>query len=221
MTLQQRCFLFTIMLSTQAWANFNPSEVGIESVTAAGNGCHAGSVQVILAPDASAITVLYDQLQAQADSVTHQQRKNCDVIIKFKKPKIYSFAIESADFRGYVFLERGAKAQQVVKLETGTGDLAKLNLNIGARTWIGPVDENFILRAQKPNEGLKFLSCIQPKQQGRLRVKSVITVENGRSDAQALISVDSLDGRLVQRYNLKWVNCLEFSRDLIEALGRR
>lgn len=222
MTLLQRISILTtsILISAQAGANIRPGDVAVESVVMSGNGCPAGTVQVVLAPDASAITLLYDQLQAEANASVHQARKNCDVIIKFRKPKLYSFAIESADFRGYVYLEHGARAQQVVKLETGSGDLAKLNLNIGAKSWVGPVDQNFVLRAVKPVEGMKYLSCLQPKKDGRLRVKSTITAENGTSSAQALIAVDSVDGRLVQKYNLKWINCLEFGLGLIDQLGR-
>lgn len=222
MTLIHR-LLFTAALSTSAVAQaqfmrFDPREVQIQSLTFAGNGCPAGSARAVLAPDASAITIMYDQFQAEVGAGRQMDRKKCDLILKFKKPKLYSFAIESADFRGFVHLERGARATQEVKLESGHGDLAKVNLNLGLQSWLGPVSENYILTAVKPHEGLKYLSCLQPTKDGKLRVKSTVTVENGRNGAEGMIAVDSVDGRLVQRYKLRWMNCVEVGVGALDLL---
>lgn len=199
---------------------FNPAEVRIDSVTFAGSGCPSGSVRALLAPDASAITILYDSFQAQVDRSNPNDRKSCDVVIKLKKPRLYSFAIVSADFRGFVYLDRGSRASQTVRLETGHGDLARLNLNLGVQSWQGPVNENYVLRAVKPVEGLKYLSCLQPKREGRLRVKSTVAVETGRNGTEGTITVDSFDGSIVQTYNLRWMDCLKLGIGAIDGLLR-
>lgn len=218
MTLRWMLAALTLTAASTASAGFRPGEVVLESVVFSGTGCPAGTVRAELAPDASAITILYDAFQAQTGATVFADRKNCEVIIKMRKPNIYSFALESADFRGFVYAQRGARATQEVKIETGMGDLAKANVNLAAKSWVGPVNENFILTAVKPVEGLKYLSCLQPRKDARLRVKSTVTVENGGSRAEAMITVDSVDGRLVQRYNLKWMNCLEVGAGLIGRL---
>lgn len=223
MTLKHILLTATVLTSASlahAQFNFNPREVRIESVTFAGNGCPAGSARAVLAPDASAITIMYDQFEAQIGPATAVAQKKCDLVVKLSKPKLFSFAIESADFRGFVYLERGARATQDVKLETGHGDLAKVNLNLGTQSWLGPVNQNYTLTAVKPHEGLKYLSCLQPKKEGRLRVKSTITLENGRNRSEGLITVDSVDGRLVQRYNLRWMNCVNVGVGLLDGLIR-
>ena len=212
--------ILIILIANPALARFNPRDVRLESVTFAGSGCPGGSARAVLAPDASAITIMYDQFQAEVGATRPIDRKNCDVIIRMTKPQLYSFAVESADFRGFVCLERGARATQEVKLETGHGDLAKVNLNMGVQSWLGPVNQNYVLTAVKPIEGMKYLSCLQPKRDGRLRVKSTITVENGRNRSEGLIAVDSMDGRLVQRYNLRWMNCVNVGIGLIDGLIR-
>lgn len=202
-----------------AWG-FRPGEVEILSVTAVGAGCPGGSARAVLAPDASAVTVIYDGFEARVSGPVTSTRKQCDVSIKLKKPKLFAFAVESADFRGFVGLQRGAKASQRVKIESGTGTIGKVNVNLAQQTWRGPLEEGFNVSAVKPVEGLKYLSCLQPNKDALLKIKSDILVENGGTGAEGLIAIDSFDGGLVQKYNLKWMNCVAVGIGIIGGLLR-
>lgn len=210
--------LSLLMLSQASLAQFSPGQVSIQSVTLAGSGCPAGTARAVLAPDGSSLTVMYDQFEARADSAQPLARKNCEVLVKIRKPVIYAFAVESADFRGFVGLDHGTRATQKVKVETGSGKLAKVNVNLAQQAWRGPLNENFTISAVKPVEGLKYLSCFQPKKDAQLKIKSEIVVENGGGSSQGLITIDSFDGSLVQKYNLKWINCLQAGIGLIDFL---
>lgn len=212
--------LITLFFAGFAQAGFPPGAVTLESVTFAGSGCPAGSVNAVLAPDGSAITLLYDAFEAKVLGATSSAVKKCDVVIKLRKPQLYSFALEAADFRGFVGLEHGARATQQVKIETGSGKLGKLNLNLASQQWRGPISEDYILTAVKPVEGMKYLSCLQPNKKAELKVKSTITLENFGSGAEGQIAVDSVDGRLVQRYNLKWMNCIQVGIGVLNGLDQ-
>lgn len=212
--------LLTLLFATGAEAGFPPGAVTLESVTFAGSGCPAGSVSAVLAPDGSAITVMYDAFEAKIGGATSTAQKKCDVVIKMRKPQLYSFALEAADFRGFVGLQYGARATQQVKIETGSGKLAKLNLNLASHQWQGPIMKDYMLTAVKPVEGMKYLSCLQPNKKAELKVKSTITLENFGSGAEGQIAVDSVDGRLVQKYNLKWMNCIQVGIGVLNGLDQ-
>lgn len=213
-------FLITLLACAFAQAQLRPGDVALESVQLAGTGCPAGSARAELSPDGTALTILYDRFQAQVGRTVHTARANCQVLVRIRKPQLYSFAVESADFRGFVALERGARAEQRVRIETGSDALARINVNIGAQSWLGPLNQNFTVSAARPVEGLKYLSCLQPQRSAQLNVMSTITLENGRSNAEGLIAVDSFDGSLVQRYRLRWMNCVQVGAGIIGGIIR-
>jgi hypothetical protein len=194
--------------------------VEIESINYSGTGCPAGSVRAILAPDASALTVLYDRFEARVNNIEPNSKKNCKVILRIKKPKFFSFAVESADFRGFVALSPGVKATQKVNLQTGQGTLGDININLGMQVWQGPINDNFLVKAVKPLNELKYLNCFQPKNSANLEINSVSILENGGVGKEGIIAMDTTDASLVQRYNLKWINCIEKGIGVIGGLFR-
>lgn len=208
----------TALSPSTAQAQFRPGEVKIRSVSSGGSGCPEGSVRAEIAPDGSSISVLYDQFQARVGPGVNVDRKDCNVMIILDKPAIFSFALESADFRGFVHVSPGSRARQKVTVFSGLGDLMRVNVNLGNQVWNSPTSQNYVLQAVKPVEGLSFLGCIPPNKKARMQIKSEAIVENGGSGAEAMISVDTADGRLVQRYNLRWINCLQAGGGIIGGI---
>jgi hypothetical protein len=79
-----------------------------------GNGCKAGDVSVMLASDNSALTIIFDNFSA-ADGPkagTAKTRAFCRVNIGMTSPG-WAFDVTSADFRGYVYIEKGVDASLV------------------------------------------------------------------------------------------------------------
>jgi hypothetical protein len=214
----KKCFLsLSLFLGLISLANESFAGVEIASINYAGTGCPAGSVRAVLAPDASSLTVMYDHFEARVNNIEPNVKKDCKIILTIKKPKFSAFAIESADFRGFVGLSPGVKATQKVNVRTGQGTLGDINVNLGMQVWNGPFNDNFLLKAVKPVNELKYLSCFQPKNSANLEITSTSILENGGVGREGILAVDTVDSTLVQKYNLKWINCIATG---IGAIGR-
>lgn len=68
----------------------------------------------------------------------HFARVICDLRLKLRKPRAMTFAFASADFRGFVNLEAGARASQRVRLAGGFNEDGQRDVNLSQQTWIGP-----------------------------------------------------------------------------------
>lgn len=184
------------------------SSVEIKEVSLSGSGCPDGSVQVVLAPDASAFTVLYDRFQLQVTPGNPKGEMKCEVQIKLKKPRLQGFAIESADFRGFVWLDHGMTAEQTVSVGAGAiKEIRQLTSEFGSQKWNGPISENYILSTVRPINGPKLLNCLPAKDETKIIVKSKIKIEPRHSAGIGQMSVDTADGRVSQTYRLRWDNC--------------
>jgi hypothetical protein len=89
--------------------SFTSLEVDLE-----GGGCKPGDASVSIARDNSAMTIIFDRFQA-ADGPKAGKTKTrafCRVTIGINSPG-WAFDVTSADFRGYVNIEKGVEASLV------------------------------------------------------------------------------------------------------------
>ena len=89
-------------------------ELATLDVDLEGSGCRPGDASVMLASDNSAMTVIFDNFSA-ADGPKNggaSTRAFCRVNIGMTSPG-WAFDISSADFRGYVYIEKGVNASLV------------------------------------------------------------------------------------------------------------
>lgn len=208
-----RFLLFTFLFgSTTVWAQFDSLPFVVESVRINGSGCPAGTARAEFSPDGSALTVLYDQFMVQVEGKDRNSRANCHVVIRIRKPEGYAFAVEAADFRGFISLDPGVRGEQKIQVESGFGEFAEATASWATQSWMGPVQDNFVVSATRPLEGAQFLSCVQPKKQARISVKSAILLRAGKSGGSGMLAIDSFDGSLVQTYRLRWIDCDHPSR---------
>ena len=110
----------TVAIPAIARAPILPPAGGVNltglTVDLEGGGCKPGEASVTIARDNSALTIIFDNFQA-ADGPTAGKIKTrafCRVIIGINSPG-YAFDITSADFRGYVSLDKGAEASLVTR----------------------------------------------------------------------------------------------------------
>jgi hypothetical protein len=89
--------------------SFTTLEVDLE-----GGGCKPGDASVSIAQDNSAMTIIFDKFQA-ADGPKAGKTKTrafCRVTIGIDSPG-WAFDVTSADFRGYVNIDKGVEASLV------------------------------------------------------------------------------------------------------------
>ncbi|CAN5497613.1 hypothetical protein BH10BDE1_BH10BDE1_23920 [soil metagenome] len=189
-------------------ARFNASDVGLDSVTYGGDGCPQGTVTAILSPDASELTVLFDAFQTRVGADLTSARASCEVKLNIRKPRLWSYKIESVDFRGFVHLDAGVRAEQKVDFQNGPA-MAGFNKSFGYQRFAGPVSQNYILSTIHPLNGPDLLSCLPAKKNVELKIRSSIELKGGGGAQGGMMTVDSVDGRVIQKYRLSWISCLK------------
>lgn len=190
----------------------------LNGFTNAGTGCGPGTVSISVAPDGSTMTVLYSSLIAQAAGAVQSDSKDCEIYAWISKPKLATFVIESADFRGGILLEPGVEARQKVTVESGsTGPVMRAMSSFAEQVWRGPISQQYLMSTVRPIQAPAALSCIPLKKEGKIRIKVKSGVKS-TSGAQGLLTVDSADAKVEQRYHLRWVNCISAGIDLLHGL---
>lgn len=188
------------LASAQAFAR-GPENFSIRRMVYAGSGCPAGTIAENVSPDLEAFTLLFDSYYAEAGQGVplSASRKNCQINIEFDCPAGWKYAILDLDTRGYAALESGVKGIQQTSFyyqgQSQTGSVA--------RTFEGPFDGDYQVRDVLPAAGRQWGTC-GPRARS-LNINTSIRVDNLRNRrASGLMTVDSVDGSLVQTYGIIW-----------------
>lgn len=122
--------LASTTVAIPAAAPIRPPAGGVKvslTVDLEGGGCKPGEASVAIARDNSALTIIFDNFEA-ADGPTAgdaNTRAFCRVILGVNSSG-YAFDVTSADFRGYVSLDKGAEASLVTRwkwIDTNGNDM--------------------------------------------------------------------------------------------------
>jgi hypothetical protein len=194
--------LSILLLSVFARAQAAP--LSVDLIEARGNGCPEGSYSYSLAPDGSALSVLFSQFSAQANSESDPRQKSvCNLVLRIRMAPGYGVGIINADYRGFVGLT-GPHAKAVfrsgwVLRDNGQKVATGPDLN---QTFNAGENDNFYIR--NPNPQVQWIGCRD--QQARLVLQSNVTAV-ARKGSEALISVDSSDVAAEMKFFLSVQQC--------------
>jgi hypothetical protein len=178
-------------------------------VESEGAGCPPGSVTATMDPDASSFTVLYDRFDMRAGADISRISMECNVKIKFSKNKFNSFAVSSADFRGFAFLDSQVQGRIESKVKTGNTNFVQgATSSFALESLIGPMNTNFTLTTQRVLASTDTLACFPFKDSMVVLINTKISIKGAGGSLAGQLTVDSTDGRMAQKYSLKWMNCL-------------
>lgn len=186
-----------------------PGRVPVGRPSAGGNGCPAGTMRVVFAPDNLSFSILFDQFIAEAKSEKGQGRDvmACDMLIPIEIPAGMQMEITRVDYRGFVALpdQSVAKLLAVFNFRGRRGDGHRLNLRFNFQ---GPVMDNYAISTDLLNGGGREVNpevspCGGPTQ---LRVYNQLILKNkGATEAQ--VTIDSIDGQSNAVYHVNWRSC--------------
>lgn len=165
-----------------------------------GTGCPAGSVSAALSPDATSLSLLFDQYVVEAGASVGRSfdRKSCNIAIPVHVPNGYSVSVLSIDYRGYNMLPRRATSQFSVEYF-----FAGRRGPMFTRTFNGALDSDFLLNNTLVAEAMVWSRCGEDV---ILRTNSSMRVQtSGGQDAIA--TVDSQDVSAALVYHLQWRRC--------------
>lgn len=177
--------------------------ITIDVVTVNGSGCPQGTADVSVSSDNTSFTVTYDSFLAEAggnaDAV--DSRKNCQVNLAVNIPSGFTFAIASADYRGFGHLQSGATGmQQASYYFTGSSATTSSSHELA-----GPFSDNWQFTDRTAVSELVYKPC---GEQRNLNINSELRVSAGSNAARkSFMTMDSSRGGVKTIFHIAWKQC--------------
>jgi hypothetical protein len=177
----------------------------IDVVKANGSGCPEDTAAITVSKDNKAFTVSYSEYTAQVgpEASALAFRKNCQLALDIKVPSGFTFAIATADYRGFASLQKGAWAQQNANYYfQGYTQTTR-----SEHTFKGPMSDDWQRTDEVGIASLNFLRCGDRR---FLNINTELRVNRGTSDSKKLtsfISMDSTDASINTVYRVQWKKC--------------
>ncbi|MFJ9818379.1 DUF4360 domain-containing protein [Streptomyces sp. NPDC101151] len=181
-----------------------PDKIVIDVATVNGSGCPQGTAAVAVSPDNTAFTVTYSNYLAQVggNSDPTAFRKNCQLNLVVHVPQGFTYAIASADYRGFLSLQPGATSTQKASYYfQGSPNTAQKT-----HPFNGPYNDDWQATDSTDWAQLVWAPC------GVLRnfnINTELRVAAGSSapGKVSFMTMDSTDGDISTVYHLAWQQC--------------
>lgn len=165
-----------------------------------GTGCPGGTASVALSPDGSSLSILFDSYTVEAAGRRTIDRKNCNIAIPIHVPQGYSYSVVALDYRGFLGLPYGGRAQLSVNyFLAGQGQGVRTVKNFTA------ADNGEYLKTDRLGlESIVWTACGADTV---LRSNTSLFAQTNSRGDQALATVDSVDVNAGIIYQLQWKRC--------------
>ncbi|MET7982124.1 MULTISPECIES: DUF4360 domain-containing protein [unclassified Streptomyces] len=199
-------FATALPLSSQnpVFDNPPPDKIVISVATVNGSGCPQGTAAVAVSPDNTAFTVTYSTYLAQvggnADPTAF--RKNCQLNLNVHVPQGFTYAIASADYRGFASLQSGASSTEKASYYfQGSPNTASIT-----HPFRGPYSDDWQSTDTTDWAQLVWAPC---GVQRNFNINTELRVNAGTSTpgSSSFMTMDSTDGDISTVYHLAWKDC--------------
>ncbi|GAA2632787.1 DUF4360 domain-containing protein [Streptomyces vastus] len=190
--------------SSSAITDPPPDKIVIEVATVNGSGCPRGTAAVAVSPDNTAFTVTYSDYLAQVGGGASPTafRKNCQLNLIVHVPQGFTYAVASADYRGFASLQPGASSTQKASY------YFQGSPNTESRThpFRGPYNDNWQATDTTDWAQLVWAPC---GVQRNFNINTELRVNAGTSapGSTSFMTMDSTDGDISTIYHLAWKEC--------------
>ncbi|WP_442727290.1 DUF4360 domain-containing protein [Streptomyces pseudogriseolus] len=182
-----------------------PDKIVIKVATVNGSGCPAGTAAVAVSADNTAFTVTYSDYIAQAggSSDPTAARRNCQLSLLVHVPQGFTYAIASADYRGFAALRPGARGTERASYYFQGSPNTEHRTHVLA----GPYDDNWQATDETDWAQLVYAPC---GVQRNFNINTELRVSAGSDPSQvSFMTMDSTDGDISTVYHLAWKRCPE------------
>ncbi len=176
-------------------------DVKINGISYGGTGCKQGSVGQLLASDKQSFTLLFDDYVAEiGPGVSRREsRKFCQVSINLYVPQGYSYTVGSFDYRGWADLGRRVSATQTSKYYFDNAREGSFHTTLR-----GEYNDDFLLSDDIGLDAVVWSKCGENR---LLNIKTELSLDSSDRSAAGVIGLDSLDGKIEQKFGFKWKRC--------------
>lgn len=199
--------LMISLCASSAAADPPPTEpVRVDIVAANGAGCSAGRFLFAVAPDNTALHVLYTDILVQVGVGARptDARKNCVLSLLVHPPPGFTYAISESDYFGFASMADGATGT----LRTGQFFQGESPRPLVSHTLAGPLDGEWRFSDTADPTALRFAPCDAP---ATLNLQVDLRMAVGTSDptrTNSLMNMDIPDvGGVPTVHRLVWKRC--------------
>jgi hypothetical protein len=197
--------LSTVAAPVESVAESAPDQkITLDIKTINGSGCPAGTATASadVASDNTSFTVRYTNFTAKAGGGASalDARKNCQINVLVHVPQGFTYAIASAEYRGFAHIESGASAlEQANYYFAGTSPTARVR-----HTFPGPF--HGVWRASDVTEvaELVFAPCGEDR---NLNINAELRADAGTAGGTSYIEMDSEHASVDTIYHFAWKTC--------------
>jgi len=160
-----------------------------------------------ISPDGKALTIMFSQYEADvgngAATAAKFVSKDCTIAITVHVPSGFTYAVQSFDYGGYVYLDPNVRATQRADYYF-QGD--QVHSARGDTTMLGPQDRDYVLHDEIAIGALVWAPCGVSRD---LNIKTGLTLLNRSKDpyAYGYINTAVMDGSVILTVNFAWATC--------------
>lgn len=198
--------LWLSLLSAPVFAqDMVPQTFRIKDIKTNGDACPQGTTSINISDDKEAFTVSFSEFYVQKGPGAEpgDKRKFCRAVFDTEQDPNWEYAILAVNARGFVSLDE----KVVGSLDLAFG-IKGLEYTSQKQFW-GATVEDYVYGEQVAFNNGRWSGC-RPKAVDRVKdlvIRATADVRGGGRNAAGLMTVDSVDGALVQSYELIWRQC--------------
>lgn len=168
------------------------------------NGCPEGSYSIVLSPDGTTLSILFDQFTIAGGgiSVGEMQRKVCRISAPLNLPANHSIGVYKVDYRGFAKL--AAKQETRLEVQYFLGPHDNEHGRVFKRKIKGPHEDDYLFTENIGAGQMKRVGCGTA---AVLNVGITLSLDGEPRAGEAMASLDTTDaapgGALVYHLNLK------------------
>jgi hypothetical protein len=208
MTISAAVLAFTAMAAAPVSATSRPTpgpdKITVEIVTVNGSGCPQGTAAVAVSEDNTAFTITYSDYLARVGGSSDPVdfRKNCQINLIVHVPQGFTYAISSADYRGFASLQPGATGVQRANYYFQGMPQTTLTTH----SVKGQYSDNWQFTDTTDVAQLVYKPCGEHR---NFNINTELRVNLGSSDPTktSFMAMDSTDGSIKTTYHFAWKAC--------------
>lgn len=178
--------------------------VNLPALAQEANGCPEGSYSIVMSPDGTTLSILFDQftVESSSTSASGMPRKVCRISSPLNLPANYSIGVYKVDYRGFAKLAAKQATQLDVQYFLGPHD--NEHGRVFKRKIKGPHESDYLFTENIGAGQMKRVGCGTA---AVLNVGITLSLEGDLRSGEAMASLDTADagpgGALVYHLNLK------------------
>jgi len=154
------------------------------------NGCPEGSYSIVMSPDGTTLSILFDQFTVESisTSVGGKERKVCRISSPLNLPANYSIGVYKVDYRGFAKLAAKQEAQLDVQYFLGPQD--NEHGRVFKREIKGPHESDYLFTENIGAGQMKRVGCGTA---AVLNVGITLSLNGNLRTGEAMVSLDTTD----------------------------